>query len=142
MRKGRLVLALAGALVGFGGYLVLGGAWAQPTFTAAEQALVNEHVAHGLPGTDGTILVRTAYVVSYDETMRIPMWVAYHVAPEYLDTPNRSGRFSSYRADPDLTNEAKDGEYTGLSASRGLVRGHLARRGHSARSEQKSMWQH
>ena len=40
--------------------------------------------------------------MSYLEGARVPRWVAYHVVPSYRDTPPREGRFSSFRADPDL----------------------------------------
>jgi len=94
-------------------------------FTASERALIQEHVHLGLPSLDH-LHVRHGYVMSYLEGARVPRWVAYHVVPGYLDTPPRQGRFSSFRADPDVDDPVVDSDYTGLFATRGFARGHLA----------------
>lgn len=101
---------------------------AQPApapFTAEDLALIDEHVYGGLPGFQN-VLVRQGYVVSYNSETRTPNWSAYHVIPEYRQTPTRKGRFSSFRADPDVDGEARDSDYVGLLDSRGYARGHLA----------------
>lgn len=95
------------------------------SFTTEEQALIEEHVFGGLPGLQD-IDVRHGYVRGYLPEGRVPLWVAYHVAPEYLDTPSRKGRFSRFRRDPDIEDPVVDDDYTGLQAARGMVRGHLA----------------
>ena len=95
------------------------------TLTPKQQELLKEHVFGGVPET-GTLIIRNGYVLSFDGPRRVPKWVAYHIEPEYLDTPKRKGRFSTFRADPDLTTEAKSKDYTGLFATRGFARGHLA----------------
>lgn len=92
---------------------------------ATQRGLVAEHVRGGLP-TDQPILVRQGYVALYDAEYRVPVWVAYHVTPEYLQTPQRRGRFSSFRTDPDIANPVIDDDYNGLFDSRGYARGHLA----------------
>lgn len=94
-------------------------------FTPAERALIGEHVHLGLPSLDH-LHVRQGYVMSYLEGGRVPRWVAYHVVPSYLETPKRTGRFSSFRADPDLDDPVVDSDYTGLFDTRGFARGHLA----------------
>ena len=94
-------------------------------FTAAQRTLIEEHVHLGLPSLDH-LHVRQGYVMSYLEGARVPRWVAYHVVPSYRDTPPREGRFSSFRADPELDDPVVDGDYTGLFATRGFARGHLA----------------
>ena len=52
--------------------------------------------------------------------------VAYHIKPDYCNTPTRTGKFATFRADPNITNEAKDSDYTGFLTARGYARGHLA----------------
>lgn len=93
--------------------------------TTKEQSLLNEHIFSGLPSTDN-IYIRNAYVMSFNPMTRTPNWVAYHIKPEYRDTPKRKGRFSRFRDDPDIDGEASDDEYKGLFQSRGFARGHLA----------------
>ena len=96
-----------------------------PTYTPAQQVLIDEHVYGGVPSTT-QLLVRNGYVCEYDESAKVPMWVAYHVIPDYRDTPRRRGEFSSYRQDPDVANEAANSDYNGLLRNRGFARGHLA----------------
>jgi len=94
-------------------------------FTAEQQQLIAEHVYGGLPGT-ANLRVRNGYVLSYNPETRAPNWVAYHIVSDYRNTPERTGKWATFRQDPDIDNEAKDAEYVGLQASRGHVRGHLA----------------
>lgn len=101
---------------------------AQPSendLSAEEKKLLKEHVYGGLPSNEN-IYVRKGYVLCYNPQTRTPNWTAYHVIPDYRKTPERKGRFSTFRADPDISNEAKDSDYKGLLAKRGYARGHLA----------------
>jgi len=84
-------------------------------------ALLAEHMYGGLPG-GSQVLIRQAYVLSYDTERRNPSWAAFHVIPHYLNTPKREGVFDTFRADPDIANEAKDSDYT----NSGYDRGHIA----------------
>jgi len=95
------------------------------SFTPEEQQLIEEHVYGGLPSSDG-VKVRQGYVISFNAETRTPNWVAYHIEPDYRKTPSRKGWAKSFRADPDIANEAKDDDYVGLLRQRGYARGHLA----------------
>ena len=96
------------------------------TWTANCGALIwGEHVYGGRPGYDN-VLERRGYTLSYDSINRVPKWVAYHVIPDYLNTPPREGSFASFRTDPDIPNPVVDGDYDGLYTRRGYDRGHLA----------------
>ena len=94
-------------------------------WTDEERALIETHVFGGIPAC-ADLHIRQGYVLCFDGARRVPAWVAYKVQPDFLDTPPREGRFKSFRTDPDISNEAKDSEYVGLSASRGYARGHMA----------------
>lgn len=94
-------------------------------FSAEQQTLIDEHVFGGLP-SQGNLFFRRGYVISYNATMRVPSWVAYHVTPDFRKTPKRKGRFSSFRKDPDVNNPVVDRNYVGLLKRRGYARGHLA----------------
>ena len=83
------------------------------------------HAFGGLPSVDN-IAVHQGYVRSYDPNNRVPRWVAYKVEPSFRQTPKREGRFSTFRTDRSVDNPVSDRNYTGLSASRGYARGHLA----------------
>ncbi len=96
---------------------------AQP-FTAEEQILVTEHVYGGLPSS-GDLLVRHAFVMSYDVARRVPQWAAYHITPEYRDTPGRSGPFDDFGDDPDIINPVTNDDFDGFFGSRGYARGHM-----------------
>jgi len=93
--------------------------------TDTQKTLLNEHVFGGLPSQEN-IYIRNGYVLCYNPSTKTPKWVAYHIKPEYRDTPSRKGRFASFRNDPDIDGEARDAEYKGLFTSRGYARGHLA----------------
>ena len=77
---------------------------------------INEHIYGGVPSA-GIILERIAYVVEFDHPHHIPFWVAYHIIPDYLKTPERKGQWKEYNDDPSIVDEAKlldyqiDGQY-------------------------------
>lgn len=93
--------------------------------TPENLALYNEHIKGGQPDTD-TLLIRNAYVLNYNTNFRIPNWVAFHIIPDYLNTPERKSRFITFRTDPDVTDAVDTDEYNGLNSSKGYDRGHLA----------------
>lgn len=108
--------------------LLMSPSVAQPSgnnLSAEQKALIKEHVYGGLPSEEN-IYVRNGYVLCYNPETHTPNWVAYHVTADYRETPQRTGKFSSFRADPDISGEAKTSEYVGLLNSRGYARGHLA----------------
>lgn len=93
-----------------------------PALTAAEAALVSQHVYGGTPAcTGGRLLVRQGYVNCYDPARRVPRWVAYYATRDYFSPP-REGRFARFRTDPDIPNAVTEREYT----NSGYDRGHLA----------------
>jgi endonuclease G len=100
-------------------------AWADNDFSACEKELIKEHVYGGLPSSRN-IYVRNGYVLCYNPQTRTPNWVAYHIKPDYRNTPQREGVFEKFRDDPNIANEAGDSEYKGLLAKYGYARGHLA----------------
>lgn len=109
-------------------YLLMPPSVAQPSgnnLSAEEKELIKVHVFGGLPGKEN-IYVRNGYVLCYNPEARTPNWVAYHVKADYRKTPQRKGRFNSFRADPNISGEAKDSDYIGLLNDRGYARGHLA----------------
>ncbi|MBA7514987.1 hypothetical protein ES705_07955 [subsurface metagenome] len=91
--------------------------------TSEEKILYDEHMYGGQPDNN-KVLVRTAYVNSYNQEYRIPNYCVYHIVPDYLNTPDRESRFKRFRTDPDLTDAVKDGEYDGLYSSLQYARGH------------------
>ena len=90
-----------------------------------DKELYNEHLKFGQPN-DEELLIRNAYVLHYNAQYRIPNWVAYHIDPDYLNTPERKGRFASFRKDDDVEDPVEDDEYNGLFSSKGYARGHFA----------------
>ena len=84
-------------------------------------SLLKEHVYGGLP-SDGPVLVRNGYVLSYDSKRRVPSWVAYHIVPDYLKTPHRVGEHARFRPDPNLVDPVHPRDYR----KSGYHRGHLA----------------
>ena len=88
---------------------------------ATTEDLLAQHVYGGLP-SDDPVVVRNGYVLCYDPVHRVPSWVAYHIKPDYLKTPDRSGKYSAFRADPDLPRSPSPDDYRGS----GTDRGHLA----------------
>lgn len=98
-----------------------------PPLSPVEQARsIDRNLLGGIP-TDGEVLVRRGYVAEYDPQHRTPRWVAWRALPSYRETPRRDGRWSSFRADPDISNPVVTGDYNGLFASEdNFARGHLA----------------
>ena len=88
--------------------------------------LIEQHVFGGLP-SEGDVLVRRGYVLSYDETHRVPRWAAWHAAPDYRSIPDRDvSRWGSFHEDPDLTDPVEDDDYNGLYNSEdNFARGHI-----------------
>ena len=95
------------------------------SLTLKEKAFLKEHVFGGLPSVEN-IYVRIGYILSFNPKTKTPNWVAYHVKPDYLNTPKRQGRFKTFRDDPDIDREATDADYKSLFTTRGYARGHLA----------------
>jgi len=95
------------------------------TLSPENQVLYEEHIKGGQPDKD-SLLIRKAFVVNYSESYRIPMWVAYHLKSDYMTTPQRKGKFKTYRTDKDLIDPVQDAEFVGLHAAKGYARGHLA----------------
>ena len=69
--------------------------------TTDQKTLLEEHVFGGLPSREN-IYVRTGYILSFNPKTKTPNWVAYHIKPDYLNTPKRQGRFKTFRDDPDI----------------------------------------
>jgi endonuclease G len=134
MRKFGIVLALAIVVCAFN------TAEADPqverivrAFTPAQQLLIDEHCYGGLPIRQGlgqpdeiNVYTRNGYVLNYNPATKTPRWVAFHVIPDYRNTPKRAGVFSAFNDDLEIDGEAKDSDYNGLMKSRGYARGHLA----------------
>jgi len=55
------------------------------TFSGTPQALIQEHVSFGLPST-GELLFREGYILSHNNWLKIPNWVAYHLDFKNLQT--------------------------------------------------------
>src|SRR3546814_13073466 len=92
---GSVALAMIGALT------LVGAAQAEqcpPLSQTKRNQLIKEHVYGGAPST-GAIFVRRGYVTVYDAEHRVPYWTAWHVTPDYLKPPHRTGRWSSFRTD-------------------------------------------
>ena len=108
------------------------------TAYSAAAVAQSEHVFLGTPTiarehdpAQFPLLERQGYIVQFDTASRVPRWVAYHVTADLLEgKPPRSGRFSSFRMDPNLPDlgfePVRDADYVGLLAARGFARGHLA----------------
>ncbi|NOU58894.1 DNA/RNA non-specific endonuclease [Marinifilum caeruleilacunae] len=91
--------------------------------TIREKSLYDEHMKWGQPDNN-KILVRTAYVNSFNAECRIPNYTVYHIIPDYLKTPERKSRFKKFREDPDINDAVKDNEYDGLFRAFNYARGH------------------
>ncbi len=95
-------------------------------YTREEMKLLDEHVYKGLPCSEN-IYFRRGYILCYDEEHRVPRWVAYHIIPDYTNTPEREGDFEKYSTDPEISYPVNPGDYAGLYESElNLARGHLA----------------
>jgi len=93
--------------------------------TDEQQILISEHVFGGMPGNKN-VYIRKGYILSYNPTTKTPDWVAYHIKPDYRNTPQRKGKFATFRKDPDIPGEPSTSDYVGLLKARGYARGHLA----------------
>ena len=95
----------------------------------SEAKLLEEHMYGELPVViaqiPSQVLVRNAYVLSYNSDRRVANWVAYHLKPDYLNKPPRDGPFDDFRLDPDLSYPVDDKDYDGLFKDFGYARGHL-----------------
>lgn len=96
-----------------------------PVLTDTEKGELLALHLFGGPPSGGEILIRRGYVTEYDSERRVPRWTAWSAAPEYLDTPKRKGRWSSFRGDPDIDNPVVKDDYTGLHAEFDYARGHI-----------------
>ena len=87
----------------------------------------SEHAYGGIP-SGGAYIERQAYILQFDATHKTPRWVAYHVKPEHLDTPDRSiYRWKKYQDDPDIIGEAAKEDYENqFHTWRNYAVGHLA----------------
>lgn len=90
-------------------------------FSAAERALIQEHLPFGLPGTE-KLLFRSEYVLSHNNWLKVPNWVAYRLTRE--DLAGRVRRSEDFRPDPQLKPHQR-AELPDYRAS-GYDRGHLA----------------
>jgi endonuclease G len=91
--------------------------------TLSEKKLYEEHIVFGQPDNPDTpVYVRQGYVMKYNKKFRIPVWVAYHIVPDYLNTPPREGKFCKFTFDPELNNPVKNSDYVGT----GFAKGHMA----------------
>ena len=60
--------------------------------------------------------------MSYNEELKIPNWVAYHVTDEYVKAPGRVWEFEKFHKDPTITEPVLNSHYSG----EGYDKGHLA----------------
>lgn len=98
---------------------------AQDISATKKAEIVQEHTIGGLPTCNAdNLYYRTAYVLCFNSERKVPNWTAYRVVADYRNTPERKGRLSRFRKDPDVEGEAKDADYRGVFASRGYARGH------------------
>lgn len=95
-----------------------------PLTSAQKAALTKEHLFGGAPSA-GKLLVRRGYVTQYDEALRVPRWAAWRVDPDFLRTPEREGKWKSFRPDPEIDNPVLDADYNGLQKKYDYARGHI-----------------
>jgi len=86
------------------------------------------HAYGGIPSVDNSFTERQGYIIQFNSIRKTPDWVAYHVKPEWLDTPPRKKyKWGKFRKDPDLDNEATEKDYRNQFRSwRNYAKGHLA----------------
>src|SRR5690349_10587332 len=77
------------------------------TLSGSQKKLYQEHIVQGQPDGDKPIYVRQGYVLRYNEALRIPDWVCYHIKPDYLNAPERERRFGSFKTDRQVSNPVK-----------------------------------
>ncbi len=95
------------------------------TSASAKSKLIKEHVLGGVP-SENKLLVRRGYVTDYDVKHRIPIWTAWRVEADFLESPVRKGKWKTFRTDTEVTNPVVDDDYLGLEKSLGYARGHMA----------------
>lgn len=94
-------------------------------YTHEEMQLLDEHVYRGLPSGED-LYFRQGYILCYDADHRVPRWVAYHIIPDYTNTPDRK-KFGKYGVDPEIPYPVEPDDYDNLYGSElNLARGHLA----------------
>jgi len=95
-------------------------------FIGTAQATSHNHAYGGIP-SGGAFVERNAYIIQFDPIHKTPRWVAYHVKPEYLDTPSRGEQWAKFRNDPDIIGEATEKDYKDqFNTWRNYAKGHLA----------------
>jgi len=92
-------------------------------WTEEEEMRISEHLPWGIPvsvssAVQTTLSIMTAYIVSYSFETRCPEWAAYHVTPDYLEVPNREGKYKELH-------DHLGAKYDDFTNS-GYDRGHLA----------------
>jgi len=86
-----------------------------------KKLLVEKHLPFGFPST-GELLYREGYILSHNNWLKIPNWVAYHIDKGCLDA--KLGRSDDFRPDTSLK-EWQRAELEDYRRS-GYDRGHLA----------------
>jgi endonuclease G len=92
----------------------------------------SEHIFFGYPSTDCDLLVRTGYVLCYDEKTKVADWASYHMTNEYFAFHVK--RSNDFRPDPDVP-AGKRSELRDYKRS-GYDKGHLVPAQDMSRSEQ------
>jgi endonuclease G len=87
--------------------------------------LISFHL-YGGPLSPGKLYIRRGYVLSYNETYRVPSWAAWRAQPGFRNTPLRKGKWSTFRKDTDVPDGVVKTEYNGLYYSPdNFARGHI-----------------
>ncbi len=92
-----------------------------PNAVQPVQPVRSEHIFFGYPSTDCDLLVRTGYVLCYDEKTKVADWASYHMTEGYLTRHSR--RTEDFRPDSDIP-AGKRSELRDYRGS-GFDRGHL-----------------
>ena len=90
----------------------------------------NDHIKYGIPGRVGPILYREGYVLSHDNSKKVPLWVSYHLTTQHLQGVQE--RVNKFKADPELPVGGR-AELSDYKKS-GYDRGHMAPAGDMKRS--------
>lgn len=84
------------------------------------------HAYGGIPSQE-SYMERNGYIIQYDFQRKTPKWVAWHVKPEWLNTPPRKGKYGKFRDDPEVTGEATTADYKKqFNTWRNYAKGHIA----------------
>ena len=96
-------------------------------FSLCNTVQASDHAYGGIP-SGGAYVERQGYIIQFDAEHKTPRWVAYHVKPEHLDTPDRKKhKWGKFRDDPDMIGEATEDDYKGQFRTwRNYAKGHLA----------------